>query len=434
MGEVMLERDLIAPGGTIVCDNVLYNGYPYVPDHFDSQPARRGFGNDIRDFNRFVYEHPELEQVVLPIRDGVSILRKKSAVPQAVPVAPQAKASDVPVQPSAACEKKMATTQLEHLRTMTSIVADTGDFDAIKAFAPEDCTTNPSLLLAAAKMPKFLADLEQAAKEAKAETGTDDVEALVSEVCDRFAVKVGLRLLELLPKEGRVSTEVDAELSFDTDATIAKAHQLIKLYAAHGISKDRILIKLASTWESIQACKVLEEQGIKCNMTLLFSFAQAVACAEAGATLISPFVGRILDWYKKNTDKKEYTPDEDPGVQSVRRIYRYYKKFGHQTIVMGASFRNTGQIIGLAGCDKLTVAPKLLDELSKSNVHFDQVLSSTDVVCEDAKMSFDEKSFRFSLNQDAMATEKLAEGLRGFVTDGRKLREFVKETLQLPKA
>merc|ERR1712178_378139 len=222
--EVMLERDLIAPGGTIVCDNVLYNGYPYVPDHFDSQPARRGFGNDIRDFNRFVYEHPELEQVVLPIRDGVSILRKKSAVPQAVPVAPQAKASDVPVQPSAACEKKMATTQLEHLRTMTSIVADTGDFDAIKAFAPEDCTTNPSLLLAAAKMPKFLADLEQAAKEAKAETGTDDVEALVSEVCDRFAVKVGLRLLELLPKEGRVSTEVDAELSFDTDATIAKAH------------------------------------------------------------------------------------------------------------------------------------------------------------------------------------------------------------------
>merc|ERR1712178_226224 len=201
--EIMLERNLIAPGGTIVCDNVLYNGYPYVPSHFDSQPARRGFGNDIRDFNRFVYEHPELEQVVLPIRDGVSILRRK--------------------------EKKMATTQLEHLRTMTSIVADTGDFDAIRAFAPEDCTTNPSLLLAAAKMPKFLADLEQAAKEAKAETGNGNVEALVSDICDRFAVKVGLRLLELLPKEGRVSTEVDAELSFDTEATIAKAHQLIKL-------------------------------------------------------------------------------------------------------------------------------------------------------------------------------------------------------------
>merc|ERR1712054_381714 len=227
--------------------------------------------------------------------------RKNVAVP-APAVAPQAKVAEPPVQAVPRSEKTMSTTQLERLRTMTSIVADTGDFDAIRAFAPEDCTTNPSLLLAAAKMPKFLGDLEQAAKEAKAETGTDNLEALVSDICDRFAVKVGLRLLELLPKEGRVSTEVDAELSFDTEATIAKAHQLVKLYAAHGVGKDRILIKLASTWESIQACKALEEQGIKCNMTLLFSFAQAVACAEAGATLISPFVGRILDWYKKNTD------------------------------------------------------------------------------------------------------------------------------------
>merc|ERR1719375_155331 len=207
--ELMLERDLIAPGGTIVCDNVLYNGYPYVPSHFDSQPARRGFGNDIRDFNRFVYEHPELEQVVLPIRDGVSILRRKNVAPQAAPPAPKAAVVEPPVQASPDAVKKMATTQLEHLRTMTSIVADTGDFDAIRAFAPEDCTTNPSLLLAAAKMPKFLSDLEQAAKEAQAETGTGDVEALVSDICDRFAVKVGLRLLELLPKEGRVSTEVD---------------------------------------------------------------------------------------------------------------------------------------------------------------------------------------------------------------------------------
>merc|ERR1712178_461804 len=211
--EVMLERNLIAPGGTIVCDNVLYNGYPYVPSHFDSQPARRGFGNDIRDFNRFVYEHPELEQVVLPIRDGVSILRRKNVAPQAPPAAPKAVVAEAP----APATDKTGTTQLERLRTMTSIVADTGDFDAIRASSPEDCTTNPSLLLAAAKMPKFRADLEQAAKEAKAETGASNIEALVSDICDRFAVKVGLRLLELLPKEGRVSTEVDAELSFDTE-------------------------------------------------------------------------------------------------------------------------------------------------------------------------------------------------------------------------
>merc|ERR1712216_124061 len=224
----------------------------------------------------------------------------------------------------------------------------------------------------------------------------------------------------------------DADLSFDMEASLAKAHKIIDLYKAHGIKKERILVKLGSTWESIQACKQLEKEGIHCNMTLLFSFAQAGACAEAGATLISPFVGRILDWFKNNTEKKDYTSEEDPGVQSVRRIYRYYKKHGYDTIVMGASFRNTGEILGLAGCDKLTIAPKLLDELAASSEPFGQVLQREGVECNDPKVSFDEKGFRWAMNEDATATQQLAEGLRNFAKDGQKLRDYVKQTV-LPK-
>jgi transaldolase len=325
--------------------------------------------------------------------------------------------------------KRLKMTQLDRLKTMTSVVADTGDFDAIKSCAPEDCTTNPSLLLAAAKMEKFLGLLHEAAAEAKKNDPALAGEDLITDVCDRFAVKVGVKLLELLPPQGRVSTEVDADLSFDMEASLAKAHKIIDLYKAHGIKKERILVKLGSTWESIQACKQLEQEGIHCNMTLLFSFAQAVACAEAGATLISPFVGRILDWFKKNTEQKVYTSEEDPGVQSVRRIYRYYKKHGHDTIVMGASFRNTGEILGLAGCDKLTIAPKLLDELASSSQPFEQILKKEAVECDEPKVSFDEKAFRWALNEDAMATEKLSEGLRNFAKDTRTLRGFVKETV-----
>merc|ERR1719181_1077927 len=284
---------------------------------------------------------------------------------------------------------------------MTSVVADTGDFDAIKAFRPEDSTTNPSLLLAVAKMEKFQPLFQEAASEARKNDGALSGEDLITDVCDRFAVKVGVKLLELLPAHGRVSTEVDADLSFDTEASIAKAKKILALYAAENIPKERILIKLGSTWESIQACRQLEKEGITCNMTLLFSIVQAIACAEAGATLISPFVGRILDWFKKNTDKKEYTSEDDPGVLSVRKIYRYYKKFGYKTIVMGASFRNLGEILGLAGCDKLTIAPKLLADLQSSTTSFERKLepeaSKADGSIERIEMN--EKIFRWMMNE-----------------------------------
>lgn len=325
--------------------------------------------------------------------------------------------------------------QLERLKTMTSVVADTGDFGAIQACSPEDCTTNPSLLLQAARMEKFQVVLQEAASDARAaasKAGVTDKEALITDVCDRFAVKVGVKLLEMLPANGRVSTEVDANLSFDTEASIAKAHKIIALYEAEGVSKERILVKMASTWESIQACRVLEKEGIHCNMTLLFSIVQAIGCAEAGAFLISPFVGRIMDWYKKSTGKEDYTSEEDPGVQSVRRIYRYYKKYGHDTIVMGASFRNKGEITGLAGCDKLTIAPKFLEELALSAEPLERVLEkdASALDCTDAKMSFGpdgEKTFRWAMNEDAMATEKLSEGIRLFAVDGQKLRDYVKQ-------
>jgi len=326
----------------------------------------------------------------------------------------------------------MTMTQLDRLKTMTSVVADTGDFGAIKAYSPEDCTTNPSLLLAAAKMEKFQSVLQESLREAKKKDPSLAGEDLITDICDRFGVKVGMKLLELLPSHGRVSTEVDADLSFDTEASIAKAHKIISLYEENGVGKERILIKLGSTWESIQACRHLEKEGIHCNMTLLFSIIQAIACAEAGATLISPFVGRILDWFKKNTDQKEYTADEDPGVISVRRIYQYYKKHGYDTICMGASFRNTDEIRGLAGCDKLTIAPKLLDELAKNSDPFEQVLRKDSVECDDPKVHLDEKAFRWGMNEDQMATEKLSEGLRGFAKDGKTLRDYIKETV-LPR-
>lgn len=324
--------------------------------------------------------------------------------------------------------KRQKMSQLDRLKTMTSVVADTGDFTAIKKYKPEDCTTNPSLLLQASKMDEFKPLLEAAAKESMAKGHSKD--ALVDDICDRLAVKVGLKLLEMLPSNGRVSTEVDADLSFDTEKSIEKAKKIIRLYQEAGVGTERILVKLGSTWESIQACKVLEQHGIHCNMTLLFSFCQAVACAEVGATLISPFVGRILDWHKKAHGKESYESLEDPGVISVSNIYKYYKAHGYKTIVMGASFRNTGEITALGGCDKLTIAPKLLEELQNNMENFDRQLDPG-CDCNIEKTSFmDERKFRWAFNEDAMATEKLAEGIRNFAKDGKKLKNHVKEYLK----
>jgi len=310
----------------------------------------------------------------------------------------------------------------------TSVVADTGDFEKIQQFRPEDATTNPTLILAAAQMPEYQYLLKGAVEYGKkAGLAGDD---LVMEVCDKLAVSIGCEILKVVP--GYVSTEVDANLSFDTAGSVAKAKKLISMYEQEGVSKDRILIKMGSTWESIEACRQLQKEGIRCNMTLLFSFAQAVACAEADATLISPFVGRILDWYKKNTDLK-YTSEDDPGVLSVRKIYRYYKKFGHNTIVMGASFRNVGEILGLAGCDKLTIAPKLLEELQQTEAVAGVERRLEPSACRgDAsiqKIEMNEKIFRWMLNEDPMATEKLSEGIRNFGKDLEKLKEFVRNRI-----
>jgi transaldolase len=321
--------------------------------------------------------------------------------------------------------KRKAEDQLEHLKSMTSVVADTGDFEKIKLYKPQDATTNPSLLFAAVKIEEYKPVVDEAIKEARATGATG--EDLVEEVMDYLNVAFGCKILETVP--GYVSTEVDAKISFDTEASLAKARKLIKMYEAKGVKRDRVLIKLGTTWEAIQACKVLESEGIKCNMTLLFSFCQAVACAEAGATLISPFVGRIMDWYKKSTGKASYEPDEDPGVVSVRRIYAYYKKYGYKTIVMGASFRNKGEILGLAGCDKLTIAPALLQELQGATEPIERALSP-DMECSEPKISIDENTFRWMLNEDPMATEKLAEGIRNFNKDSDKLREIVREKLK----
>lgn len=315
------------------------------------------------------------------------------------------------------------TTLLDQLKAVTTVVVDSGDLNAIEQFRPVDATTNPSLLLNASALDFAKPLLSAAATYAKSKTA-DQAEQL-SIASDKFAVDVGTAISKLVP--GRVSTEVDARLSFDTNATIAKARQLVALYAENGIGKDKILIKIASTWEGIQAARALEQEGIQCNLTLLFHLCQARACAEAGVFLISPFVGRILDWYKASTGQS-YDAETDPGVISVREIYNYFKQHGHKTIVMGASFRNVGEVLALAGCDRLTIAPTLLDELSKQSgelvVHLrDQGATTT----KPAELT--EQAFRWALNEDAMATEKLAEGIRKFAIDQRKLEQVITAAL-----
>jgi transaldolase len=311
--------------------------------------------------------------------------------------------------------------KLDQLKSMTVIVADTGDMDAIKAFAPVDSTTNPTLILKAAQMPAYAHLLEEALDWGRIH------KEVTSSVTDRLAVNFGAELTRIVP--GRVSTEVDADLSFDTEATIAKAHAIIADYESRGIGRDRILIKIAATWEGIQAAKQLQADGIDCNMTLVFCLAQAVACAEAGAFLISPFIGRILDWHSK-AEGKTFTAETDPGVISVRQIYAYYKAYDIKTVTMGASFRNKGEIEALAGCDRLTISPALLDELSKDMGELPRRLDPKMAAAEaPAKFSLDEKTFRFLINEDPMTTEKLAEGIRLFAKDLRSLRDLVSQRL-----
>ena len=314
------------------------------------------------------------------------------------------------------------TSKLEQLKQFTDVVADTGDIEAIRLYKPLDATTNPSLVYKAAQMPQYQDLLTASINAAKGITNSAEQ---LSAASDNLAVGIGLEILKIVP--GRISTEVDARLSFDTKASIAKAHQLIDLYAKGGADKSRVLIKLASTWEGIRAAEVLEKEGINCNLTLLFGFNQAAACADAGAFLISPFVSRILDWYKANTDKKEYTAEEDPGVISVRRIYNYYKQNGYNTVVMGASFRNLGEIEALAGCDRLTISPNLLQELEQDQGKLERVLSPSNSGEKIAKLIESEASFRFGMNQDQMANDKLAEGIRGFVKDQISLEKLLKE-------
>ncbi|GAA0417943.1 transaldolase [Massilia aurea] len=303
--------------------------------------------------------------------------------------------------------------QLEQLKQFTTVVADTGDFQSIKAYTPQDATTNPSLILKAVQKPEYRPLLEKAIANAP--------DASIDGIIDSLLIAFGVEILKFVP--GRVSTEIDAALSFDTEATVAKGRELIALYEAAGVSRERVLIKIASTWEGIRAAEILEKDGIHCNLTLLFSLCQAVACAEAGVKLISPFVGRIYDWYKKSTGT-EYQGAEDPGVQSVKGIYQYYRKFGYATEVMGASFRNTSQILELAGCDLLTISPDLLQKLADSDAPFERKLVKDDSA-DIEKIAIDEKTFRFMLNEDAMATEKLAEGIRAFVADSIKLKVMI---------
>ena len=313
------------------------------------------------------------------------------------------------------------TNHLDQLKKYTTVVADTGDFASMEEYQPQDATTNPSLILQAAGKAEYKHLVEQAVEEHKGSGLSGN--ALVESIIDRILILFGVEILKIVP--GRVSTEVDARLSFDTEDTVAKARHLISLYEKEGISRDRILIKIASTWEGIRAAEQLEKDGIHCNLTLLFAFAQAVACAEAGVQLISPFVGRIYDWFKKSTDE-EYQGANDPGVQSVTEIYNYYKKFGYKTEVMGASFRNTGQITELTGCDLLTISPGLLEELQNTGGELECKLSETHAQTADMeKITLDEKAFRFMFNEDAMATEKTAEGIRNFSADIVKLEKLI---------
>ena len=312
-------------------------------------------------------------------------------------------------------------TLFESLKKYTTVVADTGDIEAIARHRPQDATTNPSLLYHAAQMPAYRHLVEEAADLASDLGGSHS--QMAEEFIDRLFVLFGSEILKVVP--GRVSTEVAASLSFDTEATIAKARKLISLYEKQGVSRERILIKIASSWEGIRAAERLEKEGIHCNLTLLFSFAQAVACAEAGVTLISPFVGRIYDWYKKEGGGKEIQPDQDPGVASVTRIYNYYKKYDYKTQVMGASFRNINQIVRLAGSDLLTISPDLLDQLEKADGSLDRKLDPAKAkTSREERLHLDEKTFRWMHNEDAMATEKLAEGIRKFNSDARHLEEY----------
>ena len=311
--------------------------------------------------------------------------------------------------------------KLEQLKTMTDVVADTGDIEAIKRFHPQDATTNPSLLLKAAALPHYASLLDAARDWASAQGGTDREQ--LANCCDRFAVDVGREILAIVP--GRISTEVDARLSFDSDATMERARKLIGMYEEAGIGRERILIKTASTWEGIRAAEQLEREGINCNLTLLFGFSQAAACADAGVFLISPFVGRILDWYKANTDTVIASPADDPGVQSVTRIYNYYKQHGYRTVVMGASFRNAGEIEALAGCDRLTISPALLEELAADTGELPRRLDPRTARSAEPRCSPEESAFRYELNADAMATEKLAEGIRNFVADQLRLEKLI---------
>lgn len=307
--------------------------------------------------------------------------------------------------------------KLEQLKQYTTVVADTGDIDSIKAYHPQDATTNPSLLLKAAKIEKYrhLMDEAIAWSKQQAKTGAEQL----NRACEKIMVNFGKEILQLIP--GRVSTEINADLSFDQQGSIDAASRIIDLYQAMGIDKDRVLIKIASTWEGIQAAKVLEKRGIHCNMTLMFNLSQAILCADAGVTLVSPFVGRIYDWYKQH-EKREYNSQEDPGVQSVKSIYHYYKHHDYDTVIMGASFRNTGQIEALAGCDLLTISPQLMEELKNDNESINRALQP-DHVEKREKINLNEKTFRWKFNEDAMATEKLAEGIRIFHRDLELLKK-----------
>ena len=316
------------------------------------------------------------------------------------------------------------TTQLDSLRNMTIVVADTGDIEAIKKYQPQDATTNPSLILSASALPQYSPLIDEAVSYAKAQSNDKFQQLIDAE--DKLAVNIGLEILKIVP--GRISTEVDARLSYNTQATVEKARKLIALYNAAGISNDRILIKIASTWQGIRAAEILEKEGINCNLTLLFSEAQARACAEAGVYLISPFVGRILDWYKANSDKKEYAPAEDPGVISVTKIYNYYKEYGYNTVVMGASFRNVGEITELAGCDRLTIAPALLKELQENSTTLVRKLEYKGEV-KAKPQPLTEAEFYWQHNSDAMAVEKLADGIRKFAMDQEKLETMLSAKL-----
>jgi transaldolase len=304
--------------------------------------------------------------------------------------------------------------QLEQLKEFTTVVADTGDFQSIKQYTPRDATTNPSLILKAVQKPEYKPLLDKAVRDFPSLSSGD--------VIDRVLIAFGMEILKIIP--GRVSTEVDARLSFDTEGTVAKGRELIKLYEDEGAGRERVLIKIASTWEGIRAAEILQKEGIRCNMTLLFSLSQAIACAEAKAQLISPFVGRIYDWFKKSTGV-DYTGADDPGVQSVKRIYNYYRKFGYDTEVMGASFRNTSQILELAGCDLLTISPDLLQKLADSDKPVVRKLNPNATSVSIEKVALDEKTFRFMMNEDAMATEKLSEGIRAFCADSGKLKQII---------